>query len=76
MKSKKYVYTQRNKFITTDETSIEGFIRVYEDLAVMFQKFKEKGVKLDRNSSIEDDYAEFYTTDPEVAKELGFEEQA
>lgn len=68
-----YVYLHRNKFITLDAKTLDDFIATYEDLLLMFKAWKEAGVELDPESGVGDDYAQFFTTDPRVAKEFGFE---
>jgi hypothetical protein len=38
----------------------------------MMKRWKELGIKLDPCSGVEDDYADFITTDEEVAHQEGF----
>jgi len=70
----KYEFLWRNKWITFDAETIDDFIKTYEQLAQMFKDWKAKGVELDKESGVSDDYATFYTENEDVAKEYGFEE--
>ncbi len=72
MEKEEYIYTWRNKWITAKAGSIDDFISTFEELAAMFRKWKETGIKLDLDSGIGDDYADFYTDDKEVAIREGF----
>lgn len=68
-----YEYLWRNKWITCDAKSIDDFIKTFEELTKMFIAWKAKGIKLDPESSINDDYAIFYTEDSKVAEQEDFE---
>ena len=68
----RYISTWRNKWITSHAGSIDDFIKTFEDLARMFKEWKEMGVKLNPDSGIGDDYAEFYTDDMDVAIKAQF----
>jgi tetratricopeptide (TPR) repeat protein len=68
----KYVTTWRNKWITANASSIDDFIKTFEHLAKMFKQWKEMGIELYPESSTEDDYAEFYTEDMDVAIKAHF----
>ena len=72
MEKTKYVSTWRNKWITSQASSIDDFIDTFEALAKMFKEWKELGIKLHPDSSTGDDYAEFYTNDMDVAIKAGF----
>ena len=67
-----YVSNWRNKWITSNASSIDDFIGTFEALAKMFKEWKEMGIKLNPNSSVGDDYAEFYTDDMDVAIKANF----
>jgi hypothetical protein len=71
-KTKVYSALWRNKWITSEAKTIDDFIETYQDLAAMFSEWKEKGIVLNPESGISDDYAEFTTEDPKVADEFGF----
>ncbi len=62
-----YTTTWRNKWITSNAGTIDDFISIFEELTEMFRRWKKAGIKLDSNSGIGDDYADFYTEDKEVA---------
>jgi len=68
----RYVYSWRNKWITSHAGSIDDFIKTFEGLAKMFKEWKEMGIKLNPDSGIGDDYAEFYTDDMDVAIKAQF----
>lgn len=72
MEKPKYVSTWRNKWITANASSIDDFIKIFEDLAKMFKEWKEMGIKLSSDGSVGDDYAEFYTENMDVAIKAGF----
>lgn len=72
MKKTRYVSTWRNKWITSQASSIDDFIDTFEALAKMFKEWKEMGIRLDPDSSTGDDYAEFYTDDMDVAIKASF----
>lgn len=70
----RYEYLWRNKWITSEAETIDDFIETYEGLLAMFKEWRDKGVLLDLESGIGDDYATFYTDNKDLADELGFEE--
>jgi len=72
MRKTRYVSTWRNKWITAGASSIDDFVHVFDHLAKKFQEWKEMGIKLDPESSMGDDYADFYTEDMDVAIKAGF----
>ncbi len=72
MKKTRYVSTWRNKWITSDASSIDDFIKTFEAVVKMFKEWKEMGINLGPDSSTGDDYAEFYTDDMDVAIKAGF----
>ena len=72
MEKEVYITTWRNKWITAKAGTIDDFISIFEELAEMFRRWKEAGIKLDLDSGIGDDYADFYTEDKEVAIREGF----
>lgn len=74
-KSKKqYVYLWRNKWITSGAESIDDFITIYEKLLNKLKRWKSLGINLQLDGGVQDDYAEFYTYDEDVAEKEGFEE--
>ena len=68
----RYVSVWRNKWITNHAGTIDDFIKTFEGLAKMFKEWKEMGIKLNPDSGIGDDYAEFYTDDMDVAIKAQF----
>ena len=72
MEKEVYITTWRNKWITANAGSIDDFISIFEELAESFRRWKKAGIKLDTDSGIGDDYADFYTEDKEVAIREGF----
>jgi hypothetical protein len=74
-KQTKYTMTWRNKWITSECKTIEGMIKVYSETAKYFEEMKKNGIKLEKNSGIDDDYAELFTYDEKIAKKFGFEEE-
>ena len=68
----RYVSVWRNKWITNHAGTIDDFIKTFEGLAEMFKEWKEMGIKLNPDSGIGDDYAEFYTDDMDVAIKAQF----
>ena len=68
----RYVSTWRNKWITSQSSSVDDFIETFEGLARMFKEWKEMGIKLDPESDIGGDYAEFYTNDMDIAIRSNF----
>lgn len=65
----------RNKFLTTDVVSIEGFIAVFEASLATLKEMRDAGVKLDPDSGVEEDYADFVVEDAAVAERFGFDEE-
>lgn len=68
----RYVSSWRNKWITSHASSIDDFIETFENLAEIFKEWKEMGIKLNPDSGIGDDYAEFYTDNMDVAIKAHF----
>ncbi|MFX1276017.1 MAG: hypothetical protein ACFFBP_15270 [Promethearchaeota archaeon] len=67
-----YICTIRNKWITSDATNIDDFIKTYQFLAEKMRNWKKLGIKLDPESGIGDDYAEFFTSNKDVAIKANF----
>jgi len=65
-------YVWRNKWITSEAKSIEDFIKAYEHALEVLRRWKQLDIKLEQNSGIMDDYAEFFTYDKENAEKEGF----
>jgi len=69
---KKYISTWRNKWITSQASTIDDFISTFEALAKQFRQWKEWGIKLHDDGAVGDDYATFITDDMDVAIKAGF----
>lgn len=67
----RYEFVQDKKFLVTEAKSIGDYIRVLEENLRRFERWQEKGIKLDRHlgggcCSV------FYTYNEQVAREEGF----
>lgn len=68
----RYTTIWRNKFLTTDATSIQEMADTLSAASEELRKMQADGVQLDKDG-IRDDYAFLWTTDPEIAKKYGLE---
>lgn len=76
MTTQRFAYTWRNKWITSECSSIVEMIAALRGVADQLEKMQESGVTLDVDASgMEDDYATLVTDDPKVAKKFGMEEE-
>jgi hypothetical protein len=73
--TRRYVRLWRNKLLTVDATSINDMIATLQGAAAELQAMRDDGVTLDPNGGTEDDYAYLVTTDPEIARKYGMEEE-
>ncbi len=73
--TRRYVRLWRNKFLTLDAKKIEDMIATLHAAAAELQAMREDGVTMDPEGGTADDYAYLVTTDPEVAKKYGMEEE-
>ena len=73
--TKRYVRTWRNKFLTIDATSLDELIEIFQAAARELEAMRADGVTLDPDGTA-DDYATLVTTDPQVAKKYGLEDEA
>src|SRR4051812_29603986 len=69
-----YTLTWRNKFLTTQATTIGDMAQALEDAAQELRGMERDGVALDPESGVENDYCLLVTKDPEVARKYDFEE--
>lgn len=74
MSSPVYVRLWRNKYLTTDATSLEDMIAGLENAAKELKKLLNTGKVTLREEGVSDDYAFLETTDYEIASEYGFSE--
>jgi len=58
--------------MTTEAKCIADFIKIFEDNLHLLKRWQEKGIELDPHG-VGSCYAIFYTYDPEVAHQEGFE---
>jgi len=66
----------RNKYLTQDAKTIEDMIVALREAADQLEEMKKAGVVLVSDAGgMADDYANLATTDPEVARRFGMEEE-
>lgn len=68
---KRYLMLWRNKWLTSQATTIDDMVRSLRDAAATLEAMKADGVVLEPDGGTEDDYAHLVTTDPAVAKKYG-----
>ena len=73
MPSTTYETLYRCKWMFSGCKTTAQCVAVLRQQLEMFEDWQKNGVILDPNSSIEDDYAEFITTDPDLAKKYEFD---
>ena len=71
---KRYETLWRNKWLTSEAKSIDDMI-ASPRAADVLDEMRKAGVTLEDNGGAGDDYATLATTDPEVAKKFGMEEE-
>lgn len=69
---KRYELLWRNKFLTLDASSIDDVLAALRDAATKLEAMRADGVQLDPQGGTGDDYATFFTYDPDVAKKYNF----
>jgi len=74
--SKRYVTIWRNKFLTIDAKSLDEMIDVLDAARRELEAMRADGVTLDPDGGTGDDYAHLVTTDPNVAKKYGMEDES
>jgi hypothetical protein len=72
---KKYEALWRNKWLTADAKSIDEMIAALRAAADRLEEMRKAGVILEEAGGIVDDYATLVTTDLDVAKRFGMEEE-
>ncbi|MGD0769374.1 MAG: hypothetical protein ABSB42_14420 [Tepidisphaeraceae bacterium] len=75
-RGKKYVKLWRNKFLTTDATSLEQMIESLRDAVQTLDAMRADGVRLDPDGGTSDDCAHLVTSDPEIAKKYDMHEES
>lgn len=73
MKNTTYSTIWRNKWLTAEATSFDEMIKIYRETANYFEQLKRAGIELDMTAA-EDDYIFLRTSDAQLAKEFGLEE--
>ena len=73
--TRRYVRLWRNKFLTVDAKTIDDMITVLQRAAAELKAMLDDGVTLNPNGGTTDDYAYLVTTDPEIARKYGMEEE-
>lgn len=73
--TKRYVRIWRNKFLTLDAANIDDVIAALQGAVTELQTMRNDGVTLDPSGGTADDYAYLVTTDPEIARKYGMEEE-
>ncbi len=72
---KRYEALWRNKWLTSEAKTIDEMIESLRAAADQLDEMRKAGVSLEDNGGVGDDYATLVTTDPEVAKKFGMEEE-
>ena len=72
---KRYETHWRYKWLTSNSKSIDDMIESLRAAADALDEMRKAGVTLEDNDGVGDDYATLVTTDPEVAKRFGMEEE-
>jgi hypothetical protein len=72
---KRYETLWRNKWATSEAKTIDDMIESLRAAADQLDEMRKAGVALEDNGGIGDDYATLVSTDPEVAKKFGMEEE-
>jgi hypothetical protein len=65
----------RNKWLCADATSFDEFLAYLAQAVATLAAWKARGVLFDPHGGTRDDYARFYTHDPALAQELGFQDE-
>ncbi len=72
---KRFETLWRNKWLTSEAKSIDDMIASLRAAADHLDEMRKAGVTLEDDGGVGDDYATLVTTDPEVAKKFGMEEE-
>ncbi|HEX4073319.1 MAG TPA: nucleotidyl transferase AbiEii/AbiGii toxin family protein [Planctomycetaceae bacterium] len=75
-RKKRYLTLWRNKFLTIDANSLDEMIARLQDATRTLEAMRADGVTLDPDGGTGDDYAHLITTDPQVAKKYGMEDES
>ena len=72
---KRYETLWRNKWLTSEAKTIDDMIDSLRAAADHLDEMRKSGITLEDDGGVGDDYATLVTTDPEVAKKFGMEEE-
>jgi Uncharacterised nucleotidyltransferase len=72
---KRYEMLWRNKWLTSEAKTIDDMIEALRAAADRLDEMRKAGIILEDDSGARDDYATLVTTDSEVAKKFGMEEE-
>lgn len=75
-RTKRYVMTWRNKFLTIDAKSLDEMAQILQGAARELESMLADGVTLDPDGGTGDDYAQLVTTDPSIAKKYGMVDES
>ena len=73
---RRYIQLWRNKFLTAQAQSIDEMIATLRDAADTLAKMRDDGVKLDARGGTADDYAQLFTTDPDIARKYDMHDES
>ena len=73
---RRFLMYWRNKWLTSQARTIDDMIESLRGAADELERMRADGVSLDPNGGTTDDYAQLVTSDPEIAKKYGFEDES
>jgi len=73
--ARRYVRIWRNKLLTLEARSMDEMIGTLQAAAADLRAMRDDGIELDPGGGTADDYALLVTTDPELARKYGMEEE-
>jgi len=74
--TKRYVMTWCNRFLTMDARSLDEMAAMLQEAGERLQAMFAEGIELDSRGRTSDDYALLVTTDPDIAKKYGMEDES
>jgi len=72
---KRYETLWRNKWLTSEAKKIDDMIEALRGAADRLVEMRKADITPEENGGVGDDYATLVTTDPEVAKKFGMDEE-
>lgn len=73
---KRYVTIWRNKFLTLDAKTLPEMIELLKGAVANLESMLGDGVELDPEGGTADDYAYLVTSDPDIARKYGMEDES